>query len=135
MIGTTFKSTLTGAGTHTDALGLIQNSVNVQPAPVRTRLIEIPHRNGSLDVTEFLGNVEKGDRLIEWEFTVRPKLNFAQARKNCETVFHGRRFYIVLDEEPNFAYYGRVTLTEYQRDKALYIIRMQAVCEPERIAL
>lgn len=92
----------------------------VERPEIRTDTIEIPGKDGVLDLSEaFTKRPTYGNRSGEWKFVIAEYLgdentdansSWARTQELLMNALHGKRFYIVLDDDPNYYYYGRLTL-------------------------
>ena len=84
----------------------------VASPPVKEEYIDVPGADGSLDYTEVLTNsVHYGNRTGSWTFLVdngyAPALEIQSKLLNF---MHGRKATVILDDEPDYYYEGRLTL-------------------------
>lgn len=120
-----------GLGVRTsEDLHLIQQSVVVTPAPPKLDLIDLPGGDGSIDRTEALGGVRYGDRTITWTFALYPGDDWYAKQSEVSAALSGRRWYIELSEDEGRWYRGRISVSAYNRDRALRQITVTAQCEP-----
>jgi hypothetical protein len=124
-IGTTFGT----IHSNTD-LGLIQQSVEVQPASPKTLYTSLPAADGSLDMTEAFGRVMYDDRDITWTFALYPKDGWSAKQREVSNALNGLNCHIILDEDPDYYYDGRLIVNSYKRDKLLKQIVIKARCRP-----
>ena len=82
------------------------------PVP-NVKYVEIPGRNGKLDITDFTG-VTYGNRPILVQLRVEDKNKYMMARQKLEAI-NGRNVDISFSDEPNVTYRGRVTINLYDR--------------------
>lgn len=119
---------------HTNIdLHLIQVSANVGPAVPRVNIIDVPGANGGVDLSEALGGVTFQDRELSWVFAPYPGDNWAATRSAVETALNGRAFDIILDNDPEWVYTGRVSVDSYEADQILHRITVHATCRPYRL--
>lgn len=129
MAYTTFGSITTGSGTGN--LNIIQQSVRVHPAQPKLRLVDLPGADGDIDLTEALGlGVKYKSRKIEWVFALYPGQDWATKRTEVANALDGKRLAIVLSEDSTHTYNGRVSVKDYARDRLLYQITVEAICDP-----
>lgn len=91
----------------------------VNPPDVKTNYIEIPGRDGSMDLTTALiGRPVYKNRTGDWEFIV---LNEYDDGEDWTTLYtdimqylQGREFKVILDDDPGFFYYGRLKVNSWQ---------------------
>lgn len=119
---------------HTyEDLNLILSKVNIPPAAVKTNFVDIPGGDGSLDLTEALGEVRYKDRECTFTFTVLPQDNFEEKKTQVSNLLNGRRFRIALDKDPGYYYEGRCSINEYASDKNLHKIVVGAIVAPYKM--
>lgn len=127
--GTTFGEIHTNRDLH-----LVQLSVKVGPAVPRVNIVDVPGANGGVDLTEALGvGVTYQDRELTWVFSPYPGVSWAATRAAVENVLNGRAFSIILDDEPDWVYTGRVVVDDYETDQILHRITVRATCRPYKL--
>lgn len=113
--------------------GLITKSRPVISSPnPKTNYIDIPEADGKLDLTESLsGEVRFENRKITCEFIV------IEARKRWTTIYsdilnylHGQKVKVILDEDPNHYYLGRLTIDSWKSDKKTSTLTITGDVEP-----
>lgn len=105
------------------------------PSPV-TRYVDIPGRNGPLDLTEALG----GDacfstRLMRFELLwVGDGLRgFEAAKTRLSNFLHGRRLPFEWTRDPGYTYTGRFSVDSYAGSLHFGTVVMQAECDPYKM--
>lgn len=116
-------------------LKLIQQSVKISPAALRTSYVQVPGADGSLDLTEALGAVNYDDREIIWTFALYPNDNWAERRQRVNNAINGLACKIIMDDEDGWYYTGRVEVTDQSTDRLLRTITVKATCSPWRYKL
>ena len=120
-------------------LGLYPTSKPVITAPeVQTSEIEIPGRDGKLDMTEALdGMPHYFNREGTWEFTSIGRENWTTAYHRLKNRLHGKKMRIVVDEENDGFYVGRLTVEEPEYDsiKGTAIFTVSGDLEPYKYSL
>ena len=114
-------------------LNLILSNVNIPPAQVKTNYIDIPGGDGSVDLTEALGEVKFSDRECSFTFTVFPYEDFEEKKKNISNLLNGTRCRMVLDKDPQYFWEGRCFINEYASDKNLHQIVVKAMVAPYKL--
>ena len=127
--GTTFGTL------HSDRdLNLIQQHVEVEPAQPKTNYIDIPGADGSKDMTEALGvGVKYKDRAITWTFALYPGDNWSNRQRLVSNALNGKACDIILDEDPEYYYKGRLAVSNHKSDGMLKQITVKAVCRPYKL--
>lgn len=126
-------------GHHTyDEYGMIMMSRphTGEPAP-KTYSQDIPGADGALDLTEATtGEVKYSNRPIETKYLkMIPLEQQAAFKSRLMHDLHGKKLQVILDEDPNYYYYGRVsvTLDEAHHNRMYFTISVDA--EPFKIDL
>lgn len=92
--------------------------------------IELPGANGTIDLTDYFGDILYNDRTLEFDFDFfgTPE-EFETTIDIIENYLHGKKFSITLDTDPNFYYYGR---SQVSRDSEYRVgkIVITSTCEP-----
>lgn len=124
--GTTFGIVHSNADLH-----LIQQKVVITPPKPRINIIDVPGANGGKDLTEALGiGVTYQDCSIVWTFAIYPRDNWAHKRKEVSDALNGVACHIVFDDDLDWYYDGRLSVTEYPTDGLLRQITIEAICRP-----
>ncbi len=115
-------------------LKLIQQKVEVSPAQPKTRYVDIPGADGSKDMTEALGvGVKFNDRTIRWDFALYPGDSWYARQQTVSGLLSGGSCHIVLDDDPNYYYDGRLIVETYESDRLLRRITVKAICRPYKL--
>lgn len=114
-------------------LNLVLSKVNIPPATVKTNFVDIPGGNGSVDLTEALGEPKFNDRECSFTFTVFPSDDFEEKKREVSNLLNGKRCHITLDKDPDFYWDGRCQLNDYESDKNLHKIVVGATVAPYKL--
>lgn len=114
-------------------LNLLLSVVDIPPAQPKTNYIDIPGGDGSVDLTEALGEVKFKDRECSFTFTAFPYENFEEKKKHVSNLLNGKRCRISVDKDPGFYWEGRCAVNEYASDKNLHKIVVGAVVSPYKL--
>lgn len=120
-------------GTHSYRdLNLILSKVDTPPAEPKTVYVDIPGGNGSLDFTEACGGVKFKDRTLTFTFTMRPDdtRTWEQKQAQVANALNGRKMSIIVDDDPDTHYSGRVTVSNYVANKKIRQIVITARVSP-----
>ena len=118
-----------GVHSHTD-LNMVLTSVDVPPAKAKTKFVDIPAGDGSIDLTEALGMVRFKNREAKFVFTLFPWDDFEEKKRIVSNLLNGRRVKIIVDKDPDFYWLGRCSVNEYASDKNIRQITVGATLEP-----
>lgn len=117
-------------------LGLILSSKTIGAAEPKTELIEIPGADAPLDFTEFFGDVKYKNRKLSFTFKVLPPAaEFSDKYSNIQNKLNGRKMKIIDDDDPDFWYFGRVSVGDLEKDKNIATISVECDCEPYKYRL
>ena len=119
-------------------LNLILSRVEVAPAAPKTNYVDIPGADGSLDLSEALGEVKFSDRTIKLTFTMNPGGDLSEAaweakKTQVSNRLNGLSCKITLDKDPGYYWQGRATVDEYQSTKRLRQFVVSAVVRPYKL--
>lgn len=89
----------------------------INPPPVKTNIVEVPGASGIVDLTEALtGAPTYGNREGEWNFVVDRIKNskpWNETYSEILTALHGKFLQVSLEDEPDWYYEGRFSVTSY----------------------
>lgn len=114
---------------YTD-FGCILAHVEIGAPTVQTKFVQVPLRNGSLDLTELLtDDVRYEDREIKIDLKYKGDL-LMMVQSDIENYLHGQKFNITFDEDASYFYIGRCSLDSYEVTKYGGKIHLKAQCDP-----
>ena len=116
-----------------DDLNLVLSKVSIPPATAKTNFADIPSGDGSVDLTEALGEVKFKDRGCKFTFTVFPSDDFEEKKREVSNLLNGKRCKIVVGKDPDYYWLGRCSIDEYASDKNLHKIVVGAVVSPYKL--
>ena len=114
-------------------LNLVLAPFEMPPATAKTNYIDIPGGDGSLDLTEALGEVKYNDRKGKMTFTVLPTDKFETKKTQISNLLNGKKCRIILDKDPEYYWDARCTVDEYKSDKNLHQIVVGFVVAPYKL--
>lgn len=110
--------------------GFILATKTIGPAEPQTKYVDVPQRNGSIDLTESLtGSVKYSDRTITMTFVYLGDKFTDLVSKFSET-YHGQKVKIIFDDDLNYYYEGRLEIKSTESRTAAKKISVSATCEP-----
>lgn len=125
--------TVDGMGRLDEALGMVAlDGWSLSPPEVRTRMVEVPGRSGSLDLTEAMGGPYYKDRLLTLRFLMEGDPEACKSR--ALAALHGRRFRFSLSMDQDHAYEGRweATETDERWVTGAVVLTFSVACDPYR---
>ena len=116
-------------------LNLILAPFTPAPAEPKVNFLEIPGRDGLLDLTEANGEVKFNSREFVFSFTVASEdtLTFDERLSAVSNALNGLRCKITLDRDPDHYWQGRCVLSEYDQDKNIGQIEVTATVDPYKL--
>jgi len=100
------------------------------PEP-QTNFVEIPGRDGALDLSEALGSVGYADRVIE--LTLYALAPFDTMISAFAAEVHGRRMNVIFDRDPTFYYDARITIEDVERHWGYCELSLECRAKPYKL--
>lgn len=115
-----------------DDFGLILSVKEISPPEPQINLIDVPMRDGSIDLTETLSeDVKYKDRTIKLTFAVIDPVDTWSAKiSTINNYIHGKRLKIVFDDDASFYYIGRVAVDDWTSDKNIGKLVVKCTVDP-----
>lgn len=84
---------------------------NIAPPTPKTKYVDVPARNGAIDLTEAVtSSVKYEDRKITMSFIYKGT-NITSVASNVYKEFHGKVCDVIFGDDLNFHYHGRISFT------------------------
>ena len=112
--------------------GLVLSEKEIQAPKPKTIELEIEGSDGVLDYTEFFGGVKYENRTLSFTFS-KPNIvpdRFLALFTTVQNAVHGKKMKIILDDDPAYFYYGRVSVDEWKANKRVGEIVIEVDAEP-----
>ena len=110
---------------------LILGDKTIGAAEAKTAEVEVPGADGVLDITEYFGDINYKNRSLQFVFsTIVPQKEFLKLFSKIQNAIHGKKIRIILDDDPDFYYIGRVTVSEWKANKNVGELTIDCDCEP-----
>lgn len=107
----------------------------VQPPDVRETYIDIAGMDGELDLSEVLtGYPSYEGRDAKFEFTVMNRIQWDHVYSRLMNEIHGRRLYVVIDEDGNYHYIGRLKVDSFKSKKNTATIVVDGYLDPYKVS-
>lgn len=98
-------------GKYTGDMDLVMTERNIGTPEAQTYKVDVPGRNGSLDLSEFLtGDIRYSNRTLNFKFIAAGSREKILAVIDEMMLFHGQQAEIILDDYLNYFYKGRVSV-------------------------
>ena len=100
------------------------------PEP-QTNFVEIPGRDGALDLSEAFGTVRYADRIIP--LTMYARAPFDAAISAFAADVHGRRINVIFDRYPTYYFDARVTVEDVERHAGYCELSIKCRAKPYKM--
>ena len=116
---------------------LLNERPKISPPVPKTNYFEIPGGDGYLDFTESLtGEVKYEARDMEFTFvTLKARKRWPDLYSEILDYLHGKEMKIILDENPDYYYIGRVSVNEWKSSEKYSTIVINAKVDPYKYEL
>ena len=129
-------ATINDEHTFRDWNAAISNSDIISVPEPNTVLVDVPGRNGRLDLSEALtGDVSYSNRTIK--LVLIASVNIQSWQNMCEHIFnkfHGRKVKLTFDDDPEHYYSGRASVSDPQRIRNGASLTVTVDADPFRYA-
>ena len=115
---------------HAD-YGLIVAPYAIPMPEPQTNFVEIPGRDGALDLTEAFGTVRYADRIIP--LTLYARAPFDTLISAFASDVHGRRMNMIFDRDPTFYYDARMTIEDVERHWGYCELSLECRVKPYKL--
>ena len=115
--------------------GLLRTAKEIGSPIVKEKKIEIEGADGDLDYTEVFGSVKYGNRTLKFEFqkALKPS-ELVSLASDIQDAIHGLKMAVTLDDDPDWYYYGRVSVKDFNWKKGIGTISIEVDAEPYKLA-
>ena len=119
-----------------DDFSLILTSKTIGTPTLKVETIDIPGSDGVLDLTDFFGEAKCNNRPLTFEFSsIVPPDEFMVLFSRVQNALHGQKMKIVLDDDAEWYYTGRISVSEWKADKNIGKLTIDCDCEPYKSKL
>ena len=115
---------------HAD-YGLIVAPYAIPMPEPQTNFVEIPGRDGALDLSEAFGTVRFADRVIE--LTLYNRAPFDTLVSAFSADVHGRRINVIFDRDPTFYYDARIMIEDVERHWGYCELSLKCRAKPYKL--
>jgi len=117
---------------HTNDFNLYVTDFSISAPEVQTYTVQVPGRNGLLDLTEVNGDVAYNNRTITIECTRKDTdpHDYHKINSDLMALYHGKRCNIIFDAEKDYYYSGRLSLSSTKADQMHSTYTITADCDP-----
>jgi phage-related protein len=111
--------------------GLIVAPYAIPMPEPQMNFVEIPGRDGALDLSEAFGTVRYADRIIPLTLYVHAPIDAAVSAFAADV--HGRRMSVIFDRDPTYYYDARVTLEDVERHPGYCELSLKCHAKPYKL--
>ena len=115
---------------HAD-YGLIVAPYAIPMPEPQTNFVEIPGRDGALDLSEAFGTVRYADRIVP--LTLYCRAPFDALISAFATDVHGRRMHVIFDRDPTYYYDARVMVEDVERHAGYCELSLECRTKPYKL--
>lgn len=114
---------------------LILTGKTIDAPEVKKYTVDIEGGDGELDLTEYFGRVNYKNRKITLNFeALTSNAYFPTFFSTIFNALHGKKMRVILDDDPNYYYYGRLSV-KASHDKKISKITIEVDAEPYKYKL
>lgn len=114
-----------------DDLHLVLTSKTIGSPSVKTSVVDIQGSDGVLDYTDYFGEAKFNNMTHTFEFaTIVPSRQFMMLFSAIKDAIHGKKMHIVLDDDPDYYYVGRISVSDFTNEKNIGSVSISCDCEP-----
>ena len=113
---------------------ILTSGVKIGTPDVKTEEVEVLGSDGTIDYTEYFGEIFYKNRSLTFPFTIKAKTpeDIDQVYKDVCKKIHGKKVEIVLDWDTDYYFKGRITVGEVTHQKRIGTFTITCDCEPYR---
>ena len=111
--------------------GLIVAPYAIPMPEPQTNFVEIPGRDGALDLSEAFGTVRYADRIIP--LTLYTRAPFDALISTFAADVHGRRMNMIFDRDPTYYYDARVMVEDVERHAGYCELSLECRSKPYKL--
>ena len=115
---------------HAD-YGLIVAPYAIPMPEPQTNFVEIPGRDGALDLSEAFGTIRYADRIIP--LTLYARAPFDVLISSLAADVHGRRMNVIFDRDPTYYYDARMTIEDVERHWGYCELSLECRVKPYKL--
>ena len=111
--------------------GLIVAPYAIPMPEPQTNFVEIPGRDGTLDLSEAFGTIRYADRVIP--LTLYCRAPFDALISTFAADVHGRRMNMIFDRDPTYYYDARITVEDVERHAGYCELSLKCRAKPYKL--
>ena len=116
---------------------LILSKAELESPAVKEVKQEIEGADSELDLTDFFGEPKYNNVKHRFTFSTLAisGMEFVSLSSSIKNALHGKKVRIILDDDPNFYYMGRVHVSRYHNERQIGTVEIECDCEPYKYKL
>ena len=111
--------------------GLIVAPYAIPMPEPQTNFVDIPGRDGALDLSEAFGMVRYADRIIQIALYCRAPFDALISTFAADV--HGRRMNVIFDRDPTYYYDARITVEDVERHAGYCELSLECRVKPYKL--
>ena len=113
---------------------ILTSGVKIGTPEVKTEEVEVLGSDGTIDYTEYFGEIFYKNRSLTFPFTIKARIpeDIDQVYKDVCKKSHGKKVEIVLDWDTDYYFKARITVGELTHQKRIGTFTITCDCEPYR---
>lgn len=115
---------------------LILLPYEIQSPTIKKVSVSIEGADGELDLTDYFGDANFNNRALTFPFQTKLRGQAFQTMfSNLANTIHGQKLRVILDDEPDYYYYGRVELDAFRSSSKLGELVISVDADPYKYKL
>lgn len=115
---------------------LILKPKEIGSPAVKVRKIEVEGADSDIDYTDFFGEPKFENVTHTFDFsTIVPQREYTTLFSKIKNALHGKKVWIILDDDPSFYYWGRCSVSSFVTRKGFGEVSIECDCEPYKYKL
>ena len=124
-------------GLHSyDEWGLLLSKKEIGSPTAKEKKVDIEGADGELDFTEALGGVKFNNRTLKFTFKKggMTPVSILALVSDIQDAIHGKKLKVTLDDDPDWYYYGRIKVADFNLEKTIGTVVIEVDAEPYKLA-
>ena len=123
-------------GLHSyDEWGLLLSKKEIGSPTAKEKKVDIEGADGELDFTEALGGVKFNNRTLKFTFKKggMTPVSILALVSDIQDAIHGKKLKVTLDDDPDWYYYGRIKVADFNLEKTIGTVVIEVDAEPYKL--
>lgn len=119
-----------------DDFHLIRTKKSIGKAEIKKYEVNIEGADGVLDLTSYFGEPKYKNRPLQFEFECIEDIStFDDLYSDIQNALHGQEAKIILDDDPEFYYEGRIDVGAWSTNKRIGSVSIKVDAKPYKLKL